>query len=33
MGFADTPEAKTFYAQAASEVGVIAMTDWNAQTV
>jgi len=30
MGFADTPEAKTFYAQAASEVGVVSMTDWNA---
>jgi hypothetical protein len=29
LGFANTPEAKTFYAQATSEVGVIAMTDWN----
>lgn len=31
FGFADTPEAGTFYTQAASEVGVVAMTDWNAQ--
>lgn len=31
FGFADTPEASTFYSQAASEVGVVAMTDWNAQ--
>jgi hypothetical protein len=30
FGFAGEPEAKTFYGQAASEVGVIAMTDWNA---
>ncbi len=30
FGFADEPEAKGFYAQASSEVGVIAMTDWNA---
>jgi hypothetical protein len=30
MGFAGDPEAKFFYSQAASEVGVIAMTDWNA---
>jgi len=30
--FAGTPEAKTFYAQAASEVGVVALTDWNAMT-
>jgi hypothetical protein len=30
MGFGNTPEAKTFYAQAASEVGVVAMTDWDA---
>ena len=30
FGFADEPEAKAFYAQAASEVGVIANTDWNA---
>jgi hypothetical protein len=30
MGFADDPEASYFYAQAASEVGVIAATDWNA---
>jgi len=31
FGFARDPEAKAFYAQASSEVGVIAMTDWNAQ--
>jgi hypothetical protein len=30
FGFADDPEAKYFYAQAASEVAVIAATDWNA---
>ena len=30
FGFASAPEAKTFYAQASSEVGVIAMTDWDA---
>jgi len=30
LGFADQPEAKTFYAQAASEAGVIGMTDWDA---
>jgi hypothetical protein len=30
FGFAGAPEARTFYAQAASEAGVIAMTDWNA---
>jgi hypothetical protein len=30
FGFADEPEAKTFYAQAASELGVVANTDWNA---
>src|SRR3954449_1620641 len=30
FGFADEPEARTFYAQAASEIGVIASTDWNA---
>ena len=30
FGFADEPEAKYFYGQAASEVGVIAATDWNA---
>jgi len=29
FGFADEPEARTFYAQAASEVGVVSMTDWN----
>jgi hypothetical protein len=32
FGFAGDPEARTFYAQATSEVGVIAMTDWNAGT-
>lgn len=30
FGFADEPEAKTFYAQAASELGVVANTDWGA---
>ncbi len=30
FGFAREPEAKPFYTQAASEVGVIAATDWNA---
>jgi hypothetical protein len=30
LGFADDPEAAPFYAQAASEVGVIAATDWEA---
>ena len=29
-GFAGKPEAKYFYMQAADEVGVIAMTDWDA---
>lgn len=29
FGFAGTGDAKPFYAQAASEVGVIASTDWN----
>jgi hypothetical protein len=29
-GFADEPEAKYFWGQAANEVGVIAMTDWDA---
>ena len=33
LGFADTPEAKTFYSQAMSEVGVIAATDWDAAPV
>jgi hypothetical protein len=33
MGFAGDPEAKMFYAQAATETGVIAATDWNAATV
>ena len=30
LGFGAEPEAKPFYSQAISEVGVIAMTDWNA---
>jgi hypothetical protein len=30
MGFAGDPEAAPFYAQATSEVGVIAATDWDA---
>ena len=30
FGFADDPEAKYFYGQAASEAGVIATTDWDA---
>lgn len=29
-GFADEPEARFFWGQAANEVGVIAMTDWDA---
>jgi hypothetical protein len=29
-GFADEPEAKYFWGQAANELGVIAMTDWDA---
>ena len=29
FGFAGTGDAKPFYAQSASEVGVIAATDWN----
>jgi hypothetical protein len=29
-GFADEPEAKYFWGQAANEIGVIAMTDWDA---
>jgi hypothetical protein len=32
FGFANDREAQYFYGQAASEVGVIAATDWNAQT-
>jgi len=32
FGFADEPEARTFYAQAMSEIGVVATTDWNATT-
>jgi hypothetical protein len=30
LGFGRDPEAKYFYGQALSEVGVIAATDWNA---
>ncbi len=30
MGFAGDPEARAFYGQAVSEVGVIAATDWHA---
>jgi hypothetical protein len=30
FGFGNDPEAKYFYGQAASEVGVIAATDWDA---
>jgi hypothetical protein len=30
MGFGRDAEARFFYGQAASEVGVIAATDWNA---
>ena len=30
FGFSRTADAKPFYTQAASEVGVIAATDWNA---
>jgi hypothetical protein len=30
FGFGDEPEAKTLYAQAASELGVVANTDGNA---
>jgi hypothetical protein len=33
MGFAGDPEAKTFYGQALSEVGVVAATDWHATAV
>jgi hypothetical protein len=33
MGFAGDEEALPFYGQAASEVGVIAATDWHAQDV
>jgi len=29
LGFADEPEARFFYTQAASEVGVIAATNWD----
>jgi hypothetical protein len=30
LGFAAEPEARTFYAQAVSELGVVAATDWDA---
>jgi hypothetical protein len=30
LGFGNDPEAKYFYGQAASEIGVIAATDWDA---
>ena len=30
LGFGDEPEATYFYGQAATEVGVIALTDWDA---
>lgn len=30
MGFADEPASALFYSQAASEVGVVALTDWDA---
>jgi hypothetical protein len=30
FGFAGDPESAFFYSQAGSEVGVVAMTDWNA---
>ena len=30
LGFANDPEARAFYGQAVSEVGVIAATDWHA---
>jgi hypothetical protein len=32
FGFADRSEARFFYSQALSEVGVIATTDWDART-
>lgn len=32
LGFANDPEATYFYGQAASEIGVIAATDWDATT-
>ncbi len=32
LGFGDEPEARYFYGQAVSEIGVIATTDWNAAT-
>jgi len=31
MGFANDPEARPFYGQAMSEIGVIAATDWHAR--
>jgi hypothetical protein len=30
LGFAGDPEASFFYSQAGSEIGVVAMTDWDA---
>jgi len=33
FGFADDREAAYFYAQAASEAGVVAATDWDAGAV
>jgi len=30
MGLAEDPEARAFYGQAASEVGVVVATDWHA---
>lgn len=32
FGFSHTPESRTFYGQAMSEIGVVAMTDWNSPT-
>jgi hypothetical protein len=33
FGFADEPEARTFHMQALSEVGVVAMTNWDGQAL
>jgi hypothetical protein len=33
FGFAGEPEAQTFHMQALSELGVIAMTDWDGQAL
>jgi hypothetical protein len=30
LGFGSSPEARTFYSQAVSELGVVAATDWDA---